>query len=75
MRRKGGGSYYRRGSVWWVKWYRNGRPVRESTGSSEERDARNLLNRRLGAVAEGRPISLRAEKIRVGELLDDLLTE
>jgi integrase len=75
LRRKGGGSYYKRGSVWWVKWYRNGRPVRESTESTKESAAKDLLNRRLGAVAEGRPISLRAEKVRVGELLDDLLTE
>jgi hypothetical protein len=75
LKRKGGGSYYKRGDTWWVKWYRNGRPVRETTGSTKESAAKDLLNRRLGAIAEGRPISLRAEKVRVGELLDDLLTE
>jgi len=76
MRRTGGdGMRYQRGQIWWIKFYRHGRPVRESTGSTKERDAKNLLRRRLGAVAEGRPISLRAEKVRVGELLDDLLTE
>jgi integrase len=75
MRRKGGGSYYRRGSVWWVKYYRNGRPYRESTGSTLERDAKDLLNRRLGDIAAGRPLNPRADRIKLDELLDDLLTE
>jgi hypothetical protein len=58
-----------------VKYYANGRPYRESTGSSLERDAKNLLNRRLGEVASGRTINPRAERTKVGELLDDLLIE
>src|SRR5262245_6263396 len=75
MRRKGGGSYYRRGEVYWVKYYKDGRPYRESTGSSLERDAKNLLDRRLGDIAAGRPLSPRADRIKIGELLDDLLVE
>src|SRR5438128_1163708 len=75
MRRKGGGSYYLRGKVYWVKYYRNGRPYRESTDSTLERDAKDLLNRRLGDIAAGRPLNPRADRIEVGELLDDLLTE
>jgi integrase len=75
MRRKGGGSYYRRGSVFWVKYYKNGRPYRESTGSTLERDAKDLLNRRLGDIAAGRPVNPRADRIKLDELLDDLLTE
>ncbi len=58
-----------------MKYYRNGRPYRESTGSERERDAKELLNRRLGDIAAGRPLNLRADRITVGELLDDLLTE
>src|SRR5439155_14983070 len=75
MKRRGGGSYYLRGTVYWVKYYRNGRPYRESTGSTVERDAKDLLNRRLGDIASGRPMNPRADRIKVGELLDDLLTE
>jgi hypothetical protein len=75
MRRKGGGSYYLRGAVYWVKYYRNGRPYRESTGSTLERDAKDRLNRRLGDIAAGRPLNPRADRVKVGELLDDLLTE
>ncbi len=75
MRGKGGGSYYRRGDVFWIKYYRNGKPHRESTGSNLERVAKDLLNKRMGAISAGLPISLKAERIKVDELLDDLLTE
>ena len=75
MRRKGGGSYYLRGEVYWVKYYKDGRPYRESTGSGFERDAKDLLNRRLGDIAAGRPLSPRADRIKIGELPDDLLVE
>jgi integrase len=75
MKRRGGGSLFQRGNIWWVKYYRNGRPIRESSGSSLEKVARDLLNRRMGALATGQPIAPRAEKILVDELLDDLLTE
>jgi len=40
-----------------------------------EKDARALLNKRLGAIAGGQPIALRADRVRIGELLDDLITE
>src|SRR5204863_9572014 len=64
-----------RGTVYWVKYYRNGRPYRESTSSTLERDAKDLLNRRLGDIASGRPMNPRADRIKVSQLLDDLLTE
>src|SRR5262249_37632763 len=40
-----------------------------------EGEARRLLNQRLGKIANGEPIMLRAERVRIGELLDDLITE
>ena len=33
------GSLYKRGAVWWAKYYRNGLPVRESTGKAKEKEA------------------------------------
>ncbi len=44
------GMTYQRGAVWWVKYYRNGRPIRESSHSSKESDAINLLKLREGVV-------------------------
>ena len=75
MKRRGGGSYYQRGETWWVKYYRNGQPVRESSHSTSEMDAKALLNRRMGALAAGEPIVPNAERVTVDTLLDDLLTE
>ena len=47
------GMTYRRGAVWWVKYYRNGRLIRESSYSSKESDAINLLKLREGDIAHG----------------------
>src|SRR5215467_6507785 len=74
-KRRGGGSLFQRGAIWWIKYYRNGLPVRESSGSELERVARTLLNKRLGAIAKGEPIVRGADKVRVDELLADLITE
>ena len=34
------GSIYRRGAVYWVKYFRNGKPYRESSRSDKETDAK-----------------------------------
>jgi hypothetical protein len=35
--KKGNGSVFQRGAVWWVKYHRNGKAYRESSGSDKER--------------------------------------
>ena len=67
------GSLYKRGNVWWAKYYRNGRPVRESTGKTKEKEAETFLKQREGAVAEGRPVPPRVDKIRYEEARGDLV--
>ncbi len=47
-----------RSEIWWVKYYVNGRPVRESSGVSADtktapEGARRLLKEREGRVATG----------------------
>ena len=37
-------------AVYWIKYYRNGKPYRESTGSKKEADAKRLLKKREGDV-------------------------
>ncbi len=59
----------------WVKYYRNGRPIRESTETMKETEARDFLKRREGDVASGRLVKPKAGKVRVEELLDDLVTD
>jgi integrase len=66
------GSVYLRSKTWWIKYYKQGKPHRESSGSSKKGDAERLLKLREGAVAKGEPLSLRIERIKVDELLDDV---
>lgn len=69
------GMTYRRGAVWWVKYYRNGRPIRESSGSSKESDAIQLLKIREGDIAHGLPVNPKLNRIRFDEAAEDLKTE
>ena len=43
-------------AVWWIQYCRNGKPIRESSGSTREADAWKLLKRRHGEIAAGRPV-------------------
>jgi len=60
------------GRIWWVKYYVNGRPVRESTGSEKETEARRFLKAREGRVATGQPLLPRMDRIRYEEIAADL---
>jgi integrase len=69
------GSVYRRGSIWWIKYYHRGRCFRESSHSSNYEDAQRLLKRRQGEIVTGRFAGVGPERVTVGELLDDLLED
>lgn len=73
--KRGEGSIFKRGGVYWIKYYRNGRPYRESSKSEKEADARKLLRKRLGEISLGRFIGPEAERVIVRELADDLLND
>jgi hypothetical protein len=72
------GALYRRGQVWWCKYYVNGRPVRESTGVAGDTDtapaeARRFLKVKEGKAASGEPVLRRADRVRYEEIRKDLL--
>jgi hypothetical protein len=58
------GMLYKRGSVWWVKYYAAGRAMRETSGSTKVGAARALLKRREGDVERGLPMSPRIARVR-----------
>lgn len=60
------------GRIWWVKYYANGRPIRESTGVEKETEARRFLKGREGRVADGQPILPRVDRVRYEEVATDL---
>ena len=70
----GMGSLYQRGSIWWLKFYRNGRPIRESSHSTDIEAAKRLLKKRAGQIADGKTITPRADRVKVAELLTDWIT-
>lgn len=62
-------------AVWWIKYYRDGVPMRESTDSDKESVAKKLLKQREGDIARGLPVTLQTNRCTVGELLDDVLND
>lgn len=61
--------------IWWIKYYRNGKPFRESSGSKRKTDAERKLKSREGDIADGRFQGLRIEKILFDEIAEDLLND
>jgi hypothetical protein len=61
-----------RSAVWWCKFYVNGRPVRESTGTEDKEETKRILKKHEGAAASGQPIVPRLDRIRFDELTADL---
>ena len=49
------GMIYKRGQVFWIKYYSGGKPVRESTCTSKQKQAERFLKDREGRVAMGAP--------------------
>ena len=60
------------GSIWWLSVYEHGRRIKESTGTTNEQEAKRILKVREGAVAKGEPILPRADKVTFEQALDDL---
>lgn len=66
------GMIYKRGQVYWVKYYRHGKAYRESSKSKDEKEAKRLLKRREGQIADGKFTGLNVEKVTFNELAVDL---
>src|SRR5207245_3625122 len=59
---------------WWVKYYINGKPRRESTGSTRLDDAKKLLRTRLGEVEKGTLPTVNLQKVTLREIIEDFIT-
>lgn len=67
--RTGRGSLYLRGKTWWMKYYVNGRPYRESARTTSFSDAKRALAFRLADAAYGWAPTTRARQLTVRDLL------
>ena len=69
------GMIYKRGNVWWVKYYRNGKYFRESSKSIKKMVAKKLLDRREGEIAQGKVPGVHFDKVTFDELAEDFLRD
>ena len=60
--------------VWWMKCYKDGKPLRESTETEKETEARRVLKDREGKVATGQHVLPRVNRILYEEAAADLRT-
>jgi hypothetical protein len=68
------GELRQRGNIWWVRYYRNGKRFEESSGSTKEKDARDLLKSREGDGPGGR-ITPKIGRLRFEEAAADVLND
>ena len=69
------GMIYKRGNVWWIKYYRNGKYFRESSKSTKKMVAKKLLDRREGEISQGKIPGVHFEKVTFDELAEDFLRD
>ena len=69
------GQLKKRGRVWWIRYYRDGRRYEESSRSAKEGDARRLLRLREGDIERGLPVTPKIGRIRFEEAAKDLLND
>jgi integrase len=69
------GSLYKRGNTWWIKYYKNGKSYRESSGTDKKMVAKKVLERREGDFAQGKMPGIQFDKVTFDELAEEFLTE
>jgi len=72
--RRGDGTLYQRGDVWWIKFYVHGRAHYESSRSTDKDVARALLDTRRGQRASGAPVQPRLDLVTYQEAAKALRT-
>lgn len=69
------GQLRKRGSIWWMRYYRNGRRIEESSGFKKHEDARDLMKTREGAIANGVAITPQSTKLTFDDAAKDVETD
>lgn len=69
------GSIYKRGNVWWIRYRRNGKNLFESSKSQKKTVAKKLLERREGAIADGRDPGKIYERVTYEDLRRDIVND
>jgi len=54
---RGTGTIYQRGNIWWLQYFANGRKINETSGTSDEAEARRQLKVKVGEAAAGKNVA------------------
>lgn len=65
----------REGGIWWIKYYKDGKPYYESVGSKKETDAKKLLKKREGEISEGKLPGIYYDRTRFEDLEEMFLRD
>jgi len=71
--KRGNGMVYRRGRIWWLKFYQDGDVVRMTSGTTDEAKARRLLKEQIARITLNEPLVVRSARTTWAELRDNLL--
>jgi integrase len=69
------GHVYKRNKTYWIKYYRNGKPYFESSGSKKETEAKTLLKKREGEISQGKLPGIYFDRLRFDELKENFLPD
>jgi integrase len=69
------GRIFKRGSIYWIAYYFRGKEHRECSRSDNENQARKLLKKRIGEVANGNLIGPSEERMSFEDLAKMLITD
>ena len=69
------GELKRRGQIWWIRYYKNGKRYEESSGSTKEAAAKGLLRLREGDLERGMAMTPKVGRIRFDEAATDVLND
>src|SRR5579885_1176653 len=72
---RGMGRIFKRGPIYWIAYYHRGKEFRESSRSDSEAQARKLLKKRIGEVANGQLIGPSEERLGFDDLANMLITD
>lgn len=74
-RKRGMGCVYLRGSIYWIKYSKMGKAYHESSRSTKESDAKAILKKRLGELAEGRFLGPSVDRVALDDICQDFLND
>ena len=69
------GQLRKRGDTWWIRYYANGKRFEETSRSTKELDAKNLLRQREGDIARGIAMTPKVGRVRFEEAAEDLFND